>query len=273
MSESVNLDLIKKSSDELKKISFYSILDCFNAHNGYRRGEIHTIVGPRGGGKSSLTKTIVLDFLTQNKKVFLWLSEELPETYLVSIYELLSKKFNNNQEKIKEIFNNLQVISELRQEESYKTYFVKSLEYDLECFGADVLIYDNYTTGKFASMQYEQQTKLLSIFMENLKTKNIPIILVFHSDKNTNPNERPMTSENVKGFSRPVDIGSYNYVLQPVTVDSIRVNFLIVEKARYHSEANRTYWELKYNSNLGIFEKSAKISYADYMMAFKKGKK
>lgn len=273
MAESVDLESIKKCAEELNRTSYYSILDCFNIHNGYRKGEIHTIVGPRGGGKSSLTKTIILDFLTQNKKVFLWLSEELPETYLISIYNLLRKKFNNDQDKIREMLANLKIITELRLEESYNASFMKSLEYDLEDFGADALIYDNYTTGKFSAMQYDKQTKLLSIFMETLKTKNIPIILVFHSDKNTNPNDRPMTSENVKGFSRPVDIGSYNYVLQPVTVENIRVNFLIVEKARYHSGANRTYWELKFNSNLEIYEKSSKISYAEYMLAFKKGKK
>ena len=264
---------IKRNAEEFNKIYFYSILDCINKHNGFRKGEIHTLVGPRGGGKSTFSKTVILDFLEQGKKVFLWLSEEMPEKYLVPIYKTLSKKYNNNEEKIEEVLSRLKIITELNLDDIYNTNFINALDYDLDDFGADFLIYDNYTTGKFASMPYERQTRFLGELRKLPERKNIPLFMIFHSDKKTNINASPMSSENVKGFSRPVDIGSYNYVLQPVTIEDLRVNFLIVDKSRYHSEAQKTVWELKYSKDFGIFIKSDKVSMSEFLSVFKKGKK
>ena len=264
---------IKKNADEFNKIYFYSILDCINKHNGFRKGEIHTLVGPRGGGKSTFCKTVILDFLEQGKKVFLWLSEETPQKYLVPIYKTLNKKYNGDEIKIQEILDRLKIITELSLDATYKKNFIGALEYDLDDFGADIIIYDNYTTGIFASMPYERQTRFLAELRKLPEGKNIPLFMIFHSDKKTNSNTSPMTSENVKGFSRPVDIGSYNYVLQPVMVEDLRVNFLLIDKSRYHAEAQKTVWELKYNKDFGIFIKSDKVYMSDFLSVFKKGKK
>ena len=265
------IEQIKENASELKKVYFYSILDCFTAHNGFRNGEIHTLVGSRGSGKSTLSKTVILDLLTQNKKVFLWLSEEMPEKYLVPIYEMLVRKYKT-EEKIKDVLSNLKIITELDLDENYKKNFIKALEYDLDDFGAEFILYDNYTTGIFSSMQYEKQTKLLSLLREIMAKRNIPIFMIFHSDKKTNQNLKPMTSEDVKGFSRPVDIGSYNYLLKQVNVADLRVNFLIVDKSRYHARAQKTVWELKYKPELGIFEKSIPVTMTDFLSVFKKVK-
>lgn len=268
----ISVEKIQKQHQKFESTDNPSNLDCFKAHRGFRNGEVHTFVGPRGGGKSTLSKTIIGDLITQGKKVMILISEEEYTKYLVPIYLMLTYSPESTKEYVEKMMLNIKIISELELSDPYKKKFWEALKYDIDDFAPDVFIYDNYTTGFMAAKSVDKQYEAMLALRRLASSKNIPVLIFLHSDKKTRANDKAMSSEDVKGLSTIVNIGSYNYVIQPVFKDGIRINFLIIDKSRYHAEADKTIWELKYNSKIGIFLKSFRIDRKDYDDVFVKKK-
>ena len=89
---------LMETKDRLNKKLFYSSLHVFNDHNGLRPGELHLIVAPSGGGKSTFVRTLIFQLLTASK-VFLYLSEEARETYVHGLNEAFIGAVSNSSHK------------------------------------------------------------------------------------------------------------------------------------------------------------------------------
>ena len=267
----VNIDLVKKLRSEQGQTIISSNLPCFVAHRGFRPGEVHTLVGPRGGGKSTMAKTIITDCISLNKKVLVLLSEEKAEKYIIPIYQSLLLA-NKTSEEIQQSLSLIKIVSEL-DVQNISSKFWKEIEYDIDDFAPDLFIYDNFTTGFMAALAPDRQYTAMCYIRSLAEKKNIPILVYLHTDKKSRPQEKRLTSEDVKGLSTIVNLASYNYVLQQVFLEEKRLSFLIIDKSRYHPEADKTIWELSYHKACGIYVKAEKVSQEDFMSLFQKKKK
>src|SRR5688500_17169047 len=91
----INLEESKKRNIERKKIiHFPSTLNHLRDHNGFRPGELHSLVGVKGGGKSTVFRSWICECLHNEKRVFVRLSEEKSQDYLDEIVENLGRVMN-----------------------------------------------------------------------------------------------------------------------------------------------------------------------------------
>ena len=123
-----------------QEIHYHSQFNFLNSHRGYRPGALHLFLGIAGGGKSTLTRSMLLDLMASpsKPKILLWLSEESYKDYMTELSLI----------KTVESWDNLYIVSELEDNFIVKNvrdkiaYFEHCIV-DSEC---DLVFYDNITT-------------------------------------------------------------------------------------------------------------------------------
>lgn len=248
-------DQVDQMKNELLKNDFKSKLNCFNCHNGLRMGELHVIVGPKGGGKSTFIKTILLDLIVSRKKTFLFLSEEEVEKYVLNIHGVLLKA-TGDIDKTNELMSCLHIESQLNMASELfnPEKFFKRLEHLFYEQVYDCFILDNFTTSFLATTgKIENEAKIASKLKKLASDFVIPVLAVYHTAKTARINEKLLDSDDVRGNATIVNIGSYNYLVSTFFKESPVRAFVTVDKARYHPKANKKVFEMNYDSELGIF--------------------
>lgn len=254
-------DEFKKVQDDFNKQDFKSGLKVFIDHKGFRRGEVHTLVGTKGSGKSTWSKTILSELAASERGVLLYISEENREKYVMDInrcFRLNSKTSLS----AKRYLDNIIVKSELDLTPDNPDVFFNTMEQIIRMGELDCFVFDNFTTAYLSELPIQQQSKLLRKFKELANNCNIPVILFFHTTKKTNT--RDLDGDSVRGSATAINIGSYNYVIyQHKTANGIR-NFIYTEKARYHNKANKQLYEAMYNVDVGMFTSCRGILMEEY---------
>jgi len=263
--------------DEFNKISdlhdtqkYRSKLNFLNDHNGLRPGEIHTILGPKGGGKSTLVRTIIIEILQNMKKAYCFLSEEETHIYKAPIYKVFKKiiesKISNQalvEEKTNSFMTNLLIESQfnLRPENRRLYGFIARLEFIIKEKDIQVFIMDNTTTSFINRLKIDQQAEAIELLKEIAVKYSIVIILVLHTAKGTDINKIILDGDHVRGNATSINMGSYNYLIQTYfRCEPPRV-FLTTDKARYHQKANKKVYELHYDRDLEMFTHDIKSDY------------
>jgi len=242
----------KKSTNSLSEYEFKSDLKVFADHNGFRRGELHTIIGTKGSGKSTWSKTILSELAYQEKGVLLYVSEERKNKYLSSLNNFFAfSKFS--EASIKNYLENIVVLGELDSKISKEEELFSEMRMLIVEAKLDILIFDNFTTSFLSELPINDQSRILRRFKFLADDLNIPVVLFFHTGKLKNTSG--LDGDNVRGSATAINIGSYNYVIAQHK-DGVQLrNFIFTEKARYHNKANKNMYEITYSPSAGIFTK------------------
>lgn len=266
----MTLEQLKAVETELKTQDFKSRLNCFNDHKGLRKGELHTIIGPKGGGKSTFVRTILSELLDIRKRVYCFLSEEDPNKYVFPIYRTIANithdiDLTNRQIDLIDFESQLDLEAELKNAEKYFKR-MRSLIFEKIY---DVMIFDNFTTSFMGRLPIDKQAWCIEQLKEIAVEFSMPVILVLHTAKGTDINKQLIDGDDVRGNATSVNIGSYNYLIATYFRLKEPKAFVITDKARYHKEANKRVYRLEYDRVSEIFTGDKKTTYDEIIETIK----
>jgi len=255
---------IKQADEDTEKLhttEFPTNFVFLSDHSGFRRGEIHTLVSPKGAGKSTLIKTLALEMAENGKRVFILLSEETVDQYKLVIFKSALGTFGGNVIKTNEFMSNLFIASELEGEKKTPSELFSTFESILVEYDIDLFIYDNFTTGAFSQQLVSSQGNASIDFKRSLIKYKYSALIVHHAAKGTNVYDSILDGDNVRGNATSVNMGSYNYLLSTFFKENPIRAFLITDKARHHNKANKKVYELSYNTVSGLYSSDRRSDY------------
>lgn len=255
----------KKELDRAKnQVRFQSELDVFKLSNGIRPGEFSVIVAPSGNGKSTLCRTIAIECATSKKRCYHLLSEEMCDVYKAPISSIIQRAYSEESDQ-DEVLSKLFFESMLdwKPEEETVEYFLSHLEDVMNEIAPEMIIFDNFTTSFIGELHISLQGKVIKQLRRFASIYDIALVGVFHTVKGSDIYKNLLSGEDVRGNSTSTNAGSYNYILSTYFRGDKPRSFLFVDKARYHTKLNKTYWELKFHPLLEIFTGCEKSSYEE----------
>lgn len=240
-----------------KEVHFPSSFGFQNAHNGFRRGSMHLVLGTTGGGKSTLTRTILRDFLFKrenvNNTLCLWLSEESIESYKQQLSFSLPST---------ELLHNIVARSEEDEAGVTETSFFNWLT----TLRPDVFIFDNITTSKFyETKKPQEQANFARKLKSVLKGLNCACILIAHTRADvSDTSPRLINIEDIMGSKSITRLVEFAYILQRFEVKNEFHPTLRIVKHRSQ--------DLVHNLYLLIYEPKTKSFKGDTPLPFEKMK-
>jgi len=245
---------------ELNEIHFASKLGFLNAHRGLRRGSLHLVIGTAGGGKSTLVRTMVRDFLFQkenmNFNLGICLSEETIRNYKKQLaYGVPSH----------DLLLNTTAVSELEQ----KNWNKKMLFDWLRTYTPDAFMFDNITTSKFyMDMNAKEQSKFAVELKEITTELNCATLLIAHTDAEiTDSIERPVQLNDIRGSKSIVNLVEFGYVLQRFEIGD---KFFPTIRTKKHREQDLVHgmYTLQYDPRLRSFSGDLAIDFEKFKEVF-----
>lgn len=242
---------------------FHSKLKMFSSTMGIRPNEFSVIVGPSGNGKSTLCKTISHECAIGGKKCYHLLSEEKTSVYKGIIAKTFEKRCAGK--KTDAFLERLLFESMLDwdEKELNVNYFFDRLEDVINDKTPDMVIFDNFTTSFLGSLPINVQGDMITRFRKMAAQYEIAIIGVFHTAKGSDLYKKLLDGEDVRGNASTTNAGSYNYVISTYFRATPPRAIVNVDKARYHPETNKKFFELEYDTDLGIYVSDQMISYQE----------
>lgn len=272
--------LMKKAfieKDQLREIitkrettQFKSSFGFLQAHNGIRLGHIHNIIASTGASKSTLTRSIVLE-LAEQTKVLLIINEETAEQYTTDMNVQLRRKIVKetlsvrSEEEIQRILNNIIIIHEI--DDNIPTNpggggdnnFISFLKRKIATTGAQIVVYDNITSGFITRNPVNIQNEISSAMIKLCRETDIALIVVLHTKKDHPPNKMTR-SEDVKGLSIFPTNASYVYTITMFSSNDKKRPILWVTKSREHAYADGKRFELFYDPVSRMYESDKPVT-------------
>lgn len=253
--------------EDLKKESnithYPSKFNFLREHNGYKKGQMHLVMGISGGGKSTLIRSLLLDVLGSiEKKVLVWLSEETINAFMVEISK--TGVFDDESEPM----NKVSIYSEIEQDKDAKAIcidmqnLIKSGEYDF-------IIYDNITTSKlYEGNKPKQQGEFAMWFKKQIAEADIPALVVAHTKADVTENINRIINDNdIRGGKGIVNLSPFIYILQRFREGTSIFPTITIQKAR-GTNVKDTIYLLNYTSRYYINAGDKKISFNIFSDAF-----
>lgn len=208
----------------IKEKHFSSRFGFVNSTNGFRRGCMHLLIAGTGGGKSTLTRSLIRDVIfnkENNCTVGLWLSEET-----VLEYKTLFSLNAVSHEKL------LNTIAHSEQDDKNCSE-LKFFEW-LNFHGFDFLIFDNITTSQFyMDKRPDAQARFASKLKEALKVNNTAGIIVAHADsQQSNQKGGLLDINNIRGSKSICNLAEFAYIVQTFSTPLARVTTVRIAKSR-----------------------------------------
>lgn len=250
----INLEESKQRNIERKgHIYFPSTMNHLRDHNGFRPGELHSLVGVKGGGKSTLFRSWVCECLHNDKRVFIRLSEEKSRDYLDEIVENLGRVMDVNG------LDSLKIDSELELAyDQHGNQYFEDLAIKLKTFKADIFFFDNFTTSELSDCAVMQQGKNAKALRNLAQKLMIPVVAATHTVKGFKGNTIA-TGDDSRGSMTLINTAAYVYSINVIFGHHQKPSILFVDKARHHSESNKSFYQMTYNKTVGLFVQDQKI--------------
>lgn len=259
-------EFLRELKEANHHVYYNSSFGFLNAHRGFRPGKIHTMIGVSGGGKSTLVRSIFLDFLKANpkKKVFVWLSEE---EKMDLVKEIANTTYSEDHNCLSRLF----IFSEI-DNPTLETgaQITRVLDAKIREHQPDLVLFDNITT----SIAYNDCTaKEQMIFSNSLKRTasghNVPIFVVGHTGKNVGAYyDKIIKSDDIRGSSNIVNLSHYFYVMQSFFCDQENYSFVSIDKSRGHGIENKRFY-IQYDPRQRIITQDKPISFEDFKLIYK----
>jgi hypothetical protein len=244
-------DAYEKSTRE---VHFSSKLGFLNAHNGFRRGCLHLLIGTTGGGKSTLVRTILRDLIFNKENdahIGIWLSEETVSDYKAQI----AAGMPSHERLLK-----TEAISELDVNASE----MMLIEW-LEMVRPDVVLFDNITTSKFYMDKRPAEQAAFATRIKGLSKKlNIAMVVVAHTDASVSDSQKGLISINqIRGSKTICNLAEFAYVLQRFAVGDGFFPTIRVVKSRSQNLIHGLYM-LKYDDRLRSYTEDNPINFEKF---------
>lgn len=223
----------KEMEASLKKIHFHSKLGFPNSTNGFRRGNMHLFIAGTGGGKSTLTRSLIKDVLfnpLNNPTVCLWLSEESVQEY---------KTLFAQGAPCHDRLLNTEVYSEQDNPEVSELLFFEWLD----MMKPDIFIYDNITTSRFYSDKKPDQQSAFALKLKNaIKRLNCAALIIAHADsQQTSQRGGLLDINNIRGSKTLVNLTEFAYLVQTFKTPKHTHSTLRIVKSRSQNVVHDTY--------------------------------
>jgi hypothetical protein len=239
----------------LKEVHFSSTLGFANSTKGFRRGNMHLFIAGTGGGKTTLTRTLLRDLLFQPGPapiVCVWLSEESLEEYKA----LLSMGLPSDDRLL-----NTMAFSEQDKPEATELLFFEWME----MHSPDVLIFDNITTSKFYSDKRPHEQAAFASKLKNVikKTKCAGLIVAHADSQQTNQKGGLLDINNIRGSKAICNLTEFAYLFQTFKTPKAIYSILRIAKSRSQNVIHDTYL-LTYNPLTMSYTSDAAIPFEKF---------
>lgn len=261
-------EAIKEMSEEVLYPSWFGFL---NEHNSWRQGKVHSILGEKGGGKSTFMRSIIVDLLLHENDadILLWLSEDSREDFLSDFSRVIpSEGFPEG------VLDKLDIVSEvdLRANgytkeqcgECFKNYVIHS--------GKNFVIYDNLTTSMFYdSKRPDEQSNFAWALKMFAHKYNFVLLCVLHTGAQIRRNHNTLIDDNdVRGMKAIVNISQFFYISQQFEVGTVKYQTLRVTKHRGQDlKNNQAMWLLTYVPQGRIYASDKPVQFERFKEIFK----
>lgn len=266
----LGVDVTKENRDEImlrkKARHFPTHMKLLSNHNGLRRNKMHLLVAPTGVGKSTLVRTLLVDFLQNNPEmnVLLWLTEETRDDFVDEFsFALDDRTIEIASKRLKVISEQSMGMNETRND------VIKYVDEIVEHYDFDLIICDNITTSKlYLSATHTQQEQTAS-WLKNLCKNDLALFIIAHAGGSVQENTSKLLDENdIRGNKTLPNLAEFLYILQPMYVGNRLFQFLITKKHR-GQQLHSKYIGVKYDKETSTFKESAFISFDEMKEIFK----
>ena len=252
-----------------KAVDFPTNLIFLKQHKGIRKGKMHLFIGVSGGGKSTLTRTILLDVtaaLKKGKKVGVWLSEETSVEFLTQL--AYSGVAHNAQLLLdRMVFFSEQDADNLLKSPKEKFEEFASFFSD-ENF--DVVFFDNITTSNlYADKKPDVQVEIIKKLKAQAQKTETALVLIAHSGAAASANQNRLIEANdIRGSKQAVNLSEYVYLMQTFNIKSRVITTLRIEKSRSHSVSEK-FFQLGYDSIMKTYSTARALDFEAFKAIFK----
>jgi hypothetical protein len=270
--QKIELELQKKSV-----MNHVTSMTFLGQHKGFRDGKMHVISAPTDSGKSTLVRTIILDHLTANQEmtIFLYLSEETTIDFKVEMLQIIKdiqKESPVRAQKLQDLFNhNLVIYSEQDPgvNERDPITMVNDLALMFAESGAHILIIDNLTTsGMYADKQIHVQSRIATRVKKMAQTFQVPVVPIMHLGKGKGVGAAGEPSkDDVRGGATIINLAEFSYMLQMIQIDDKKHTFVRADKSRGFNKLHQ-YFSLEYNPKMQIYQKCIPVKFANFKEKF-----
>lgn len=265
--QTAKMDSIEKQSlDQLLETVYYqSNFQFLRSHKGWRPASIHTFLGTPGGGKSTIVRTLIIDFLCNCKKgetIVILLSEE---TRLEFLSQFNKSQFNENLEQLV-IISEIDLMEQYRDKRKVWMHILDLLK-ELQ---ASIFVFDNITTSQmYMDLKVEDQGKFALAISSLCRKLQIPIILIAHTNANvTEGINRLIDMNDIRGSKTIVNISHFFYILQRFVLATTIYPTLRITKHRSQEVEGSIYF-LQYHKKSRIYAMDKPLSFSDFKQAYK----
>lgn len=252
-------DIFVKDQNTVHMKSKYGFL---NAHNGLRRGSTHVLMGTAGGGKSTLVRSVLRDFIFNKENtdlgVVLHLSEESCLEYKGQLIHSVPSH---------EQLDRGALISEEEHPDEDFDYFLERHR----VLAPDLLIYDNMTTSRFyEGTSVKAQAKIFSKIKALTKELNCATLIVAHTKADISDGmDRFINMNDIRGSKAIPNMAEFFYILQRFKVEDDFFPTLRILKSRSQQLIHSMYY-LQYEKSTRSYVKDSAISFDQFKEAYTK---
>lgn len=247
-------DLENYNSESLK-----SRFNFLKQHGGLKSDKMHLLIAPTHSGKSTLTRTLLVDAMIMNpkKKFLLWLTEETKEEFLKEF----KKCFPHDQIDP----NNLRIFSQQNYPETDHDKIKDFIQQCIDENYADFIFIDNITTS---SIYVDKGTEKQASIANWLKTisKEVGLFIIAHTNGN-DFNNRLLDETDIRGSKTITNLTEFLYVLQPIFINNTTYQFILIKKHRGESVDNK-FFRLDYDKRLFSFKEDRVADFDDIAWLF-----
>jgi len=250
----INLKESKERNIQRKEMIYFpSTMNHLRDHNGFRPGELHVLVGLRGGGKSTLFRSWIAECLANAKRVFVRLSEEKSRDYQDEIIESIGRVIDVDG------MENLKTDSELELNfDQHGAQYFDDLRMIVQNFRADILFFDNFTTSELSDGNVMLQGKNAKSLRNIAQKLNIPVVVASHTVKGFKSNVIA-TGDDARGNMMLVNTAAYVYSVNVFFAHPEKPTIVFVDKARHHSESNKSVYRVKFEPKVSLYVEDSKM--------------
>jgi archaellum biogenesis ATPase FlaH len=252
----------EKLEIEISKNSklYHSNITSLNEIGIAPKGELTTVLAPKGMGKTTFIKTIIAGAAANKLKTLIILSEEKVARYKEIVCENFYKHFDKEfaDERLKYL-SFTSMIDWGKQDKSMEM-FLAFIDKEVREKNYLLVILDNFNTSFFSDLSISKQGEAIQETRRLAGLRDIALMVVFHTTKGLDIHDKMIDGEDVRGNATSTNTAGYNLVLTTYfRLKPVRT-VLHIDKARYHPKMNKTYWELIYDETRGLFTHDKKLT-------------
>ena len=246
---------IEQRQKHKKTTHFFTGFNFLKEHRGWRPGMLHTLMGTTGCGKSSLVRSVMLDFLSnEDRRIGLYLTEDSEDNVIDEFYSIPNPK--------KELFSRTVIFSE--QTDLDFDYPLETTIADMvfDC-SVDMVVIDNLTTSKYyRSSSIKDQETMVTRIKNTAQKLNIPILIVVHTGGNLFKN-RLYEENDIRGCKALTLVSEFYYIMQDIKVGERRTMTLRVTKHRTQNQVEHTLFRMIWNKQVAMYLSDEKMSFEE----------